>query len=75
MTRTHNKMSAMNRASLDELLNFYWDYVPQFAELIEPIRQTLSQDSSEWTPTALAIVKRLATFLVGSLRWVNMAPD
>ena len=75
MTRTHNKMSAMNRVSLYELLNFYWDYVPQFAELTEPIRQTLSQDSSEWTPTASAIVKRLAAFLVGSPRWVNMAPD
>ena len=37
MTKNHDKMSTMNRASLYGLLNFYRDYVPQFAELMEPI--------------------------------------
>ena len=37
MTKTHYEMSTMNRASLYELLNFYRDYVPQFAKLTEPI--------------------------------------
>ena len=38
MTKTHDEMSIMNRASLYGLLNFYRDYVPRFAELTEPIR-------------------------------------
>ena len=75
MTKTHDKMSAMNRASLYGLLNFYQDYVPRFAKLTKPICQTLGQDSSEWTPAASATVRRLAAFLVESTRWVNMAPD
>ena len=37
MTKIHNEMSIMNRASLYRLSNFYRDYVPQFAELMEPI--------------------------------------
>ena len=38
MSKTHDGMSTMNRASLYRLLNFYRDYIPQFAELMEPIR-------------------------------------
>ena len=32
MTKTHDEMSTMNRASLYGLLNFYRDYIPRFAE-------------------------------------------
>ena len=42
----------MNRLSLYGLLNFYRDYVPQFAELTEPIRKLLGQDATEWTEEA-----------------------
>ena len=42
----------MNRSSLYGLLNFYRDYVPQFAELTEPIRKLLGQDATEWTEEA-----------------------
>ena len=38
MTKTHDEMSTMNKASLYGPLNFYSDYVPRFAELMEPIR-------------------------------------
>ena len=38
MTKTHDEMSTINRASLCGLLNFYRDYVPRFAELTEPIQ-------------------------------------
>ena len=75
MTKTHDEMSLLNRASLYGLLNFYLDYVPRFAELTEPIRPTFSQDSSECTPAASGTIKHLAAFLVESPRWVNMALD
>ena len=42
MTKTHEELSQANRASLYGLLNFYRDYVPHFAEMTEPIRQTLA---------------------------------
>ena len=42
----------MNCSLLYGLLNFYCDYVPHFAELMEPIHRLLGQDTTEWTEEA-----------------------
>ena len=47
--KSHEEFSRMNRASLYGLLNFYRDYIPQFAEITEPIRALLGQDVKPWT--------------------------
>ena len=39
----------MLRPLLYGLLNFYWEYIPAFAELVEPLRRLLWQDARPWT--------------------------
>ena len=36
--KTDHELGKMSRASLYGLLNFYREYVPAFAELVEPLR-------------------------------------
>lgn len=43
--------------------------------MTEPIRELLGQDSKEWTVAASQAVKNVASYLVKSSRWLNMAPD
>ena len=44
--KTDGELARFNRASLFGLLNFYREYVPDFAELVELLRQLLGQDAS-----------------------------
>ena len=46
----------MNRSLLYGLLNLYHDYVPHFAELMEPIRKLLGQDTTVWTEEASEVI-------------------
>ena len=48
-TAPDDHLRKMNRASLFGLLNFFWEYVPTFAEITEPIRELLGQDARPWT--------------------------
>ena len=50
--KTHQEYAQMNCSSLYGLVNFYCDYVPQFAELTEPIRKLLGQDTNAWMEEA-----------------------
>ena len=50
--KTHQEYTHMNHLSLYGLLNFYCNYVPQFAELTKPIRKLLGQDTTAWTEEA-----------------------
>ena len=38
------KLACSNQASLFGLLNFFWEYLPSFAEQVEPLHELLSQD-------------------------------
>ena len=49
-----------NRASLYGLLNFYREYVPAFAKLVEPLHQLLGQDARPWTPEAGECIREVA---------------
>ena len=60
-----------NRASLYGLLNFYREYVPAFAELVEPLRQLLGQDARPWTPEAGECVREVARRVIKAPRWLN----
>ena len=45
-----DELAQSNRASLFGLLNFFQEYLPNFAEQVEPLRELLGQDSKPWTP-------------------------
>ncbi len=46
---SEEEIRGMSRSHLYGLLNFYREYVPTFAEMTEPLRKLLSQDSKPWT--------------------------
>ena len=45
MEKMNGELAQFNQASLYGLLNFYREYVPAFAELVELLHQLLSQDT------------------------------
>ena len=49
IAKTNKELGRMLRPSLYGLLNFYREYVPAFAELVEPLRHLLQQDTRPWT--------------------------
>ena len=75
LTKTDEEMGRMSRPSLYGLLNFYRDYVPTFAELVEPLRRLLGQDVRPWTPQAARAVREIAQRVIDSPRWLNAARD
>ena len=60
-----------NRASLYGLLNFYREYGPAFAELIEPWRQLLGQDACPWMPEARECIREVVRCVIKVPRWLN----
>ena len=72
---TDEELSRTNRASLFGLLNFFREYVPTFAEQVEPLRELLGQDSKLWTPQATKAVRGLVGQVMGTCRWMNPAMD
>ena len=60
-----------NRASLYGLLNFYREYVPAFAKLVEPLRQLLGQDAHPWMPEAGECVREVARRVIKAPHWLN----
>ena len=69
--KTDGELARANRASLYGLLNFYREYVPAFAELVEPLRQLLGQDARPWTPEAGECVREVARRVIKAPRWLN----
>ena len=49
ISKTDEEIGKMLRPSLYGLPNFYRDYVPAFAKLVEPLRHLLRQDVRLWT--------------------------
>ena len=60
ITKTDKELGRMSRLSLYGLLNFYREYVPAFAELVEPLRRLLWQDARPWTNQAAESVREVA---------------
>ena len=69
--KTDGELARVNRASLYGLLNFYREYVPAFAELVEPLRQLLGQDTRLWTPEAGECIREVARRVIKVPCWVN----
>ena len=74
MKITDEQLQKCNRASLYGLLNFYREYVPNFAEITEPIRELLGSDSKPWTTKATAAVKMTLQKILHGPRWLNFDP-
>ena len=60
-----------NRASLYGLLNFYREYVPAFAKLVEPLHQLLRQDTHPWTSEAGECICEVARCVIKVPHWLN----
>ena len=67
-----SELARVNRASLYGLLNFYREYVPAFAELVEPLRQLLGQDAHPWTPEAGECIREVAQHVIKAPCWLNV---
>jgi hypothetical protein len=65
-----DKLRKLNRAALFGLLNFYREYVPQFAEVTEPIRRLLGDDCKAWTEVATTAVKEVAALILNGVKWL-----
>ena len=57
------------------LLNYYREYVPAFAELVEPLRRLLQQDARPWMTQAAESVREVARRVLESPKWLNAALD
>ena len=71
MEKMDNELARFNRASLYGLLNFYREYIPAFAELVEPLCQLLGQDACWWMPEARECVREVAHHVITVLCWLN----
>ncbi len=69
------KLCKVNRAALYGLLNFYREYVPHFAEVTEPIRRLLGDDSKSWTEVATKSVKEVAALILNGVKWLAFDRD
>ena len=57
------------------LLNFYREYVPNFAEVSEPLRKLLSQDSLRWTPESIEAVRLTVAKALSGVPWLAFDPS
>ena len=71
MEKTDSELAQFNRESLYRLLNFYREYVPDLAELVEPLRQLWGQDARLWTPEASECVHKVALHVITAQRWLD----
>ena len=58
------ELAWFNWASFYGLLNYYREYVPAFAELVEPLRQLLGQDARPELPEAGECVREVAQCVI-----------
>ena len=65
------ELAQFNWASLYGLLNLYREYVPAFAELVEPFRQLLGQDTQPWMLEAKECIYKVAQQVITALHWLN----
>ena len=75
VTKTNEELGRMSRPLLYGLLNFYREYVPAFAELVEPLRRLLRQDAHPWTKQAAESVCEVDRRVLESPKWLNATLD
>ncbi len=63
-------LAKANRAALFGLLNFYREYVPHFAEVTEPLRRLLGDDSKPWTEAVTTSVREVASLILNGVSWL-----
>ena len=74
MEKTDGELAQFNWASLYGLLNFYREYVPAFAELVEPLRQLLGQDAHPWMPEAGECIREVAQHVINGTTLAECRP-
>ena len=68
-------LAKTNRAALFGLLNFYREYVPHFAEITDPLRRLLGDDSKAWTEAVTVSVREVATLILNGVSWIAFDRD
>ena len=53
------------------LLDFYREYAPSFAKLVELLHQILGQDARSWMPTVKECIHEVARCIIMALCWLN----
>jgi hypothetical protein len=71
---THAELVAKKPHELFGLLNFYRDYLPDFAAKTEPIRLLLSNDARPWTEQHTVVLKELVQEVLHGSGTINFAP-
>ena len=71
MEKMDGELAQFNWASLYGLLNFYREYIPAFAKLLEPLHQLLGQDAHLWMPEARECVREVERHIITALHWLN----
>ena len=66
-----SELAHFNRVSLYGLLNFYREYIPAFAELVELLRQLLGQDTHPWMPEAGECIREAVQHVISAPHWLN----
>ena len=69
--KTDGELARVNQASLYGLLNFYREYIPAFAKLVEPLCQLLGQDTRPWMPEAGECIREVAQHVITAPHWLN----
>ena len=71
LEKMDGELVQFNRASLYGLLNFYREYIPAFAKLVQTLRQLLGQDTHLWTPEARECIHEVAWHVITAPCWLN----
>ena len=71
MEKSHGELAWFNRPSLYGLLNFYREYLPAFAKLVEPLCQLLGQDAQLWMPKAGECIHKMVRHVITVPHWLN----
>ena len=72
---SHEELRGVNRSSLYGLLNFFREYVPDFAERTEPLRKLLGNDAAPWTPEATKAVRDTVARVLSDVPWISFDPE
>lgn len=69
-----DQLSKMARPRIYGLLNYYRGYVPNFTQLIEPLRELLSKPHLPWTSLHTTCVKETVAKILSGVPLVNFDP-
>ena len=71
LDKSDSELPQINQVSFYGLFNFYREYVPAFAELLEPLRQFLGQDAQPWMAAVRECICKVVQCIATAPHWPN----